>query len=102
MQTEGERLPRSFPQPLTTLEEAKATLPVHAATNYHPCRTCSMMKEETGGVVDKKLRIYGTNNGRIVDVSILPIIPRGNILTAVYDWAEKAAEIIVAEASCAD
>jgi choline dehydrogenase-like flavoprotein len=34
---------------------------------------------------------------RVCDASVLPIIPRGNILTAVYAWAEKAAEMIVGE-----
>ncbi|MCO5613595.1 hypothetical protein L7F22_067872 [Adiantum nelumboides] len=101
LKPEGKRLPRSFPKPITTLEEAKAILPINSATNYHPCGTCSMMKEEIGGVVNERLKVYGTENVRIVDASILPIIPRGNILTAVYAWAEKAAEIIIAESKCA-
>nr|OQO30967.1 hypothetical protein B0A51_01772 [Rachicladosporium sp. CCFEE 5018] len=91
----GRRLPRSCPKPLETLEEARGILPTNAATNYHPCGTCAMMKEELGGVVDERLRVYGTGNVRICDASILPVIPRGNILAAVYAFAEKAAEIIV-------
>lgn len=94
---DGRRVPRSHPHPITSIEEAKELLPINSATNYHPCGTCSMMKEELGGVVDGKLRVYGTANVRICDASVLPIIPRGNILAAVYGWAEKAAEIIVRE-----
>jgi len=80
---------------MTTLEQAKEILPINSATNYHPCGTCSMMKEELGGVVDERLRVYGTRNVRVCDASVLPVIPRGNILTAVYAYAEKAAEVIV-------
>ncbi|KAF2647343.1 GMC oxidoreductase [Lophiostoma macrostomum CBS 122681] len=91
------RLPRSFPYPISSLEDAKNILPINAATNYHPCGTCSMMREDLGGVVDERLRVYGTKNVRVCDASVLPIIPRGNILTAVYAFAEKAVEIICKE-----
>jgi len=94
---DGRRLPRSFPYPIISLEDAKGILPINSATNYHPCGTCSMMREDLGGVVDERLTVYGTKNVRICDASVLPIIPRGNILTAVYAFAEKAAEIIVKE-----
>ncbi|KAF3034571.1 hypothetical protein E8E11_004861 [Didymella keratinophila] len=93
----GRRLPRSHPFPITTLEQAKEILPINSATNYHPCGTCSMMRENLGGVVDENLRVYGTSNVRVCDASVLPVIPRGNILTAVYAYAEKAAEIICKE-----
>ena len=95
---EGKRLPRSFPYPISSLEDAKRILPINAATNYHPCGTCSMMREDLGGVVDEQLRVYGTKNVRVCDASVLPMIPRGNILTAVYAFAEKAVEIICREA----
>jgi len=94
----GKRLPRSFPHPIVSLEDAKRILPINSATNYHPCGTCSMMREDLGGVVDERLRVYGTGNVRVCDASILPIIPRGNILTAVYAFAEKAAQLICKEA----
>jgi choline dehydrogenase-like flavoprotein len=95
----GRRFPRSFPYPISSLEEAKQILPVNSATNYHPSSTCSMMREDLGGVVDEQLRVYGTKNVRVCDASVLPIIPRGNILAAVYAFAEKAAEIICREAA---
>lgn len=97
--TNGNRLPRSFPYPVSSLDDAKKILPINAATNYHPSSTCSMMREDLGGVVDEKLRVYGTRNLRICDASVLPIIPRGNILTAVYAFAEKAAEMMCKEAA---
>lgn len=94
----GKRLPRSFPYPISSLEDARKILPVNAATNYHPCGTCSMMREDLMGVVDERLRVYGTKNVRVCDASVLPMIPRGNILTAVYAFAEKAVEIECREA----
>lgn len=42
----------------------------------------------------EKLIVYGTNNLRVVDASIFPLIPRGNILSSVYAVAEKAADVI--------
>jgi choline dehydrogenase-like flavoprotein len=99
---EGRRLPRSHPFPITSLEQAKEVLPINSATNYHPCGTCSMMREDLGGVVDERLRVYGTRNVRVCDASVLPVIPRGNILTAVYAFAEKAVEIIVREVKAQD
>jgi choline dehydrogenase-like flavoprotein len=99
---DGRRLPRSHPFPITTLEQAREILPINSATNYHPCGTCSMAKEELGGVVDERLKVYGTRNVRVCDASVLPVIPRGNILTAVYAYAEKAAEIIVREVKAPD
>jgi choline dehydrogenase-like flavoprotein len=44
--------------------------------------------------VDPKLKVYGTIKLRIVDASILPLEPRGNILATVFADAAKAADII--------
>jgi choline dehydrogenase-like flavoprotein len=93
----GRRLPRSFPRPVESLEDAKAILPGNAATNYHPVGTCSMMREGLGGVVDSRLRVYGTANVRVCDAGVVPVVPRGNVLAAVYGFAEKLAEIVVRE-----
>lgn len=94
---EGRRLPRSHPFPMTDLDQAKEMIRINSATNYHPCGTCAMMKEELGGVVDAHLRVYGTSGVRVCDAAVLPVVPRGNILASVYAWAEKAAEILVRE-----
>jgi choline dehydrogenase-like flavoprotein len=77
------------------LDSAKRYLKETATTNYHPCGTCSMTPERDGGVVDSRLRVYGTANLRIVDASIFPIIPRGNIISTVYAVAEKGADMIL-------
>lgn len=93
----GRGIPRSHPFPISSLEIAKEILPINAATNYHPSSTYAMMRQELRGVVDENLKVYGTANVRVCDASVLPLIPRGNILAAVYAFAEKAAEIICRE-----
>lgn len=57
-----------------------------------------MLAREQGGVVDEKLRVHGTTNLRVCEASILPLITVGNIMSTVYAVAERAAEIIKADA----
>ena len=63
-------------------------------TTYHPCGTCAMMPRELGGVVDEDLRVHDVKNLRVVDASVFPMIPRGNIQSSVYAVAERAADMI--------
>lgn len=76
------------------LEGAKKYVLDTATSAYHSCGSAAMLPKEKGGVVDSKLVVHGTQNLRIVDASIFPLIPRGNILSSVYAVAEKAADII--------
>jgi choline dehydrogenase-like flavoprotein len=76
------------------LEGAKKYVLDTALTTYHTCGTAAMLPKEKGGVVNEKLVVYGTHNLRVVDASIFPLIPRGNIMSTVYAVAEKAADII--------
>ena len=62
--------------------------------NWHACGTCPMLPQSQGGVVDSRLRVYGVQNLRVVDASIIPVIPDANIQAAVYMIAEKAAVLI--------
>ena len=79
---------------LADLADAKHYVLDTATSAYHGCGTAAMQPREKGGVVDPKLVVYGTENIRVVDASVFPLIPRGNILSSVYAVAEKAAEII--------
>lgn len=38
----------------------------------HPTGTASMMARDLGGVVDSDLKVYGTQNVRVVAASVLP------------------------------
>ncbi|KAI0012137.1 putative GMC oxidoreductase [Xylariaceae sp. FL0662B] len=77
-----------------TLEKAKAYIRETALTDNHLVGTCAMLPREKGGVVDHRLKVYGVKGLRIVDSSIMPLIPRANVQTSVYTVAEKAADII--------
>lgn len=63
--------------------------------NHHPIGTASMMSRELGGVVDPKLKVYGTENVRVVDGSILPLQFSGHLTSALYAVAERASDLIM-------
>jgi choline dehydrogenase-like flavoprotein len=88
----GERL--HTPEPLDDLEKAKELCKELVLSMYHVSGTCAMMPREDGGVVDSHLKVYGSANIRVVDASIFPLEPRGNIQATVFAVAEKAADII--------
>ncbi|KAG9698725.1 alcohol oxidase, partial [Aureobasidium melanogenum] len=83
----GKRLSKAYSE--DTIDDYKEVVRAYAKTNYHPCGTCSL-----GTVVDSRLNVKGVRSLRVVDASIMPIIPRGNILATVYAVAERAADII--------
>jgi choline dehydrogenase len=58
-------------------------------TVFHPTSTCSM-----GTVVDDKLRVKGVSNLRVIDASVMPSVPSGNINAAVIAVAEKGADLV--------
>ncbi|KKY30285.1 putative choline dehydrogenase [Diaporthe ampelina] len=62
--------------------------------NWHASGTVQMLPLEDGGVVDPRLRVYGVDSLRVIDCSVMPILPDVNILAAVYMVAEKGAELI--------
>ncbi|KAL2011271.1 hypothetical protein VTN00DRAFT_3989 [Thermoascus crustaceus] len=76
------------------LEAAKDYVRTTTISNNHPACSCPMMPRDKGGVVDAQLLVYGTANLRIVDASVMPLIPRGNIQSSVYAVAERAADLI--------
>ena len=73
-----------------------------AITVHHPLGTCRIGPDSDPlAVVDPALRLHGAESLRVVDASVLPDMPTGNINAAVIMAAEKAADLIrirVAEA----
>jgi choline dehydrogenase-like flavoprotein len=48
-----------------------------------------MMPLRLGGVVDPELLVYGTRNLRVVDASVMPLVPAAHLQAVVYGVAEK-------------
>jgi len=60
----------------------------------HASGTCAMMPEKLGGCVGPDLRVYGVGKLRVVDASMMPIIPAAALQATVYAVGEKAADLI--------
>jgi len=65
---------------------------------YHPAGTAAMFPREDGGVVDAKLKVYGTTNLRVIDASIFPFHIAAHPTATILGMAEKAADIFKADA----
>jgi choline dehydrogenase-like flavoprotein len=63
-------------------------------TYAHSSGGCALMPEDLGGCVDAQLKVYGVGNLRVVDASIVPLIPAAHLQATMYAVAEKAADII--------
>jgi choline dehydrogenase len=61
----------------------------NTTTLYHPVGTCAM-----GKVVDTDLRVLGVEGLRVVDASVMPMVPRGNTNAPTIALAERASDLI--------
>ena len=64
-------------------------------TAYHPSCTCPMgAADDAMAVVDPSCRVRGVTGLRVVDASIFPTIPNGNLNAPTIMVAERAADLI--------
>lgn len=79
--------------------ELDAYLREHLESAYHPCGTCKMGADgDAMAVVDSAGRVHGTQRLRVVDSSVFPLIPNGNLNAPTIMTAEKLADAILARA----
>ena len=66
---------------------------------YHPCGTARMGHgDDPNLVVDTECRVRGLTGVRVVDASVFPTVPYGNINAPTIMVAEKAADAILGKA----
>jgi choline dehydrogenase len=73
-------------------------------TLFHPVGTCAMggdsplAASKLTSVVDPELRVRGVEQLRVVDASVMPVVPRGNTNAPTIAIAERAADLIIGRA----
>ncbi|MGB2260521.1 MAG: choline dehydrogenase [Porticoccaceae bacterium] len=60
---------------------------------YHPAGTCKMGSDAMA-VVDAELRVHGLENLRVIDSSVFPSLPNGNLNAPTMMVAERGADLI--------
>jgi choline dehydrogenase len=63
------------------------------STFWHYACTAKMGRDEIS-VVDNRLKVYGIDNLRVADASIMPRVTTGNTMAACVVIGERAAELI--------
>jgi choline dehydrogenase len=69
----------------------------NGATIFHPTGTCRM-GSDTLAVVDARLRVHGVAGLRVIDCSAMPTLVSGNTNAPAVMMAEKAVDLIRADA----
>ena len=85
---------------MQTPAEIEQFIRQHADTIYHPVGSCRMGPGPLD-VVDSQLRVHGLAGLRVVDASVMPRIVSGNTNAPTVMIAEKASELIRADARSA-
>lgn len=71
--------------------ELDAFVKNHAETAYHPCGSCRMGNDAMA-VTDGEGRVHGVEGLRVIDASLFPLIPTGNLNAPTLMLAEKIAD----------
>jgi choline dehydrogenase-like flavoprotein len=77
-----------------TDDDIRAVLRERVDTVYHPVGTCKMGVNDPMAVVDPQLKVYGFENLRVVDASVMPTLIGGNTNAPAIMIGEKAADMI--------
>lgn len=83
----GEDYPWAMPR--QSDEAMEIMIKERSQTGFHPCGTVRLGKDINQGAVDSKLKVYGVDKLRVIDASVIPVIPDCRIQNAVYMIGEK-------------
>ncbi|HXM86005.1 MAG TPA: GMC oxidoreductase, partial [Solirubrobacteraceae bacterium] len=61
---------------------------------YHPVGTARMSDTHADAVVDSQLRVHGLDGLRVIDASVMPLIPGGNTNAPTIMVAERGADLV--------
>jgi choline dehydrogenase len=75
-------------------EEWRAYIRRDAFLMYHPVGTCRMGTDSMA-VVDARLRVKGIGGLRVVDASVMPVLPSANTNAPTIMIAERASDLIL-------
>ncbi|MBO1754444.1 choline dehydrogenase [Allobranchiibius sp. CTAmp26] len=79
---------------LTSDRDVLAWVRRNVSSALHPSCSCKMGTDEMSVVDPDTLRVHGLDGIRVVDASVLPVIPNSNIYAPVMMVAERAADMI--------
>jgi len=85
----------------TTREDLEADLRRRLMLIYHPVGTCRMSDDGEDAVVDSELRVHGIGGLRVIDASVMPVIPGGNTHAPTVMVAERGADLILGKVGAA-
>ena len=86
------------PRACTTDDEWLEFIRRFGMTTYHVVGTSRMgAQDDPLAVVDPRLRVRGVDGLRVIDASVMPMVPSGNSNAATYMIAEKGAEMLHAD-----
>ena len=82
---------------IQTDEEIDAFVRQAVESAYHPSCSCKMGEDDMA-VVNSNTQVHGIEGLRVVDSSIFPTVPNGNLNAPTIMVAEKAADLILGKA----
>jgi choline dehydrogenase len=86
------------PGPATATDEALIDdIRSRSYSVFHPAGTCRMGPDPATSVVDARLRVHGIGGLRVIDASIFPTVPSGNINAPCIMTGAKGADLILQE-----
>jgi choline dehydrogenase len=78
---------------VNTDEEIDAFVRENLESTYHPCGSCRMGEDDMA-VVDSELRVHGIAGLRVIDSSVFPTEPNGNLNAPTIMLAERASDLV--------